>query len=200
MKIILILSATLLLSYSVYSKTECRYQIDSNDIKLEWTGFKTSEKAGVNGTFKKAKFKFKENAKTIEELITNSTATIEAGSIFTNNLARDTNLTMNFFSKIVDSANISGSIKKIQGDDKKGTFNLLLTFNKMTNPISMEYVVNKDEIVANGSMDLLTFKADTALASLNQACSELHKGKDGLSKTWPEVLIKITAKFRLECI
>ncbi len=194
-----IISFGLLLSGSLFAKTDCHYQIDTKDIKAEWTGFKTSEKAGVNGTFKQTTFKFENGAKSLKELFSKGSFSIEAASVFTNNPARDTNLTTNFFSKLIETAAITGKVENIKGDDQKGTFDLILTFNKTTKPVAFEYMVLKDEITATGSMDLINFNANSALSSLNQACLELHKGKDGVSKTWPEVLLKVSTKFKKEC-
>ena len=40
-------------------------------------------------------------------------------------------------------------------------------------------------------MNMEDWKATKAIATLNKACFELHKGADGISKTWNEVLVKV---------
>lgn len=37
-----------------------------------------------------------------------------------------------------------------------------------------------------------------ALAALNKVCFELHKGPDGVSKTWEEVAIEVSTYLREE--
>ena len=49
--------------------------------------------------------------------------------------------------------------------------------------------MSRDTILINASMDLNNWQAQVALESLNQACLELHRGADGVSKTWDEVII-----------
>ena len=44
-------------------------------------------------------------------------------------------------------------------------------------------------------VDLMDFNAGKGLEALNQACLELHKGADGVSKTWSEVHIKGQVEF-----
>jgi len=45
-------------------------------------------------------------------------------------------------------------------------------------------------------MNLDTWNGQTAVASLNEACKDLHKGADGVSKTWNEVAIEVTSSFQ----
>ena len=54
-------------------------------------------------------------------------------------------------------------------------------------------------LILSGSISTDQFMADEALASLNKACFDLHKGADGVSKTWPDVEISVRAKFEKDC-
>ena len=45
----------------------------------------------------------------------------------------------------------------------------------------------KDTIMINATMDLNVWETQNALASIHEACLELHTGADGVSKTWDEV-------------
>ena len=47
-------------------------------------------------------------------------------------------------------------------------------------------------------MDLENWKAQAALDALNVVCFDLHKGVDGISKTWSEVKIEISAVLKYE--
>ena len=44
-------------------------------------------------------------------------------------------------------------------------------------------------------MDVLNWNTKSSLDSLNVIYKELHKGLDGISKTWPEVAINISSTF-----
>ena len=45
------------------------------------------------------------------------------------------------------------------------------------------------------TMDITKWNAVEALNSLNIACKDLHKGADGVSKTWSEVALNIKSTF-----
>lgn len=47
-------------------------------------------------------------------------------------------------------------------------------------------------------MDLKNWKAQAAINTLNVVCFDLHKGEDGISKTWSEVKIEISAVLKYE--
>ncbi len=44
-------------------------------------------------------------------------------------------------------------------------------------------------------MNVNNWDAKNALTSLNNECKDLHKGTDGVSKTWEEVAINISSTF-----
>ena len=45
-------------------------------------------------------------------------------------------------------------------------------------------------------MDLKNWNAIDALNALNKVCFDLHKGADGVSKTWEDVAIEIETYLR----
>ena len=47
----------------------------------------------------------------------------------------------------------------------------------------------------NSTMDLDKWNASNAVKSLNLECKDLHKGTDGVSKTWNEVALNIKTTF-----
>ena len=64
----------------------------------------------------------------------------------------------------------------------------------------MKYALADDDMLeANGEFDMLDFGLSDALASIHLACEQLHKGKDGVSKTWPNVGINVSAKIIQDC-
>jgi hypothetical protein len=48
-------------------------------------------------------------------------------------------------------------------------------------------------------MDVLDFALDGALKDLNRTCEVLHRGPDGVSKTWSEVELKLIARIGKVC-
>ena len=45
------------------------------------------------------------------------------------------------------------------------------------------------------TMNVTNWNASDALSSLNKVCIDLHRGADGVSKTWSEVGLNITSTF-----
>jgi hypothetical protein len=56
--------------------------------------------------------------------------------------------------------------------------------NGKTLIIPMQYIYDKGQFNATGTIDLIEFTAGKSLANINKACYDLHKGK-----TWSDVTI-----------
>jgi polyisoprenoid-binding protein YceI len=182
----------------------CRYRVLTDTMKVQFTGFKTTEKVPVSGTFKNVKLNAPKISHSVSELLLNSNATIDFLSVFTDNDARDWNLREHFFKKIKNYKKVQGKIRTTQGSNHKGTAVLGLNLNGRTKDVTMEYVTepkNANTVLLrlNGELDILDFKMNRALASISQACFELHKGPDGISKTWPNFQIKIEVELEQAC-
>ena len=63
----------------------------------------------------------------------------------------------------------------------------------------LNYTVNDATIKLTGEIDLVDFKAEEAVASLNKICEALHTGADGISKTWSTVELAIETTLKKEC-
>ena len=64
--------------------------------------------------------------------------------------------------------------------------------------VNVPVVVNFEENTFHlkSTIQLAEFNALEMLASLNKACYDLHKGADGISKTWEEVDVEGTISFK----
>ena len=78
-------------------------------------------------------------------------------------------------------------------DDTNGIARM--TMNGVTANLPFTYTLNGKQFKLTATMNLDDWSAQQAVASINLACKELHKGKDGVSKTWSEVGIDITTTF-----
>jgi hypothetical protein len=84
--------------------------------------------------------------------------------------------------------------------EKDHSFVLALNLNGQTKDVTMHYDVKNDQdYTATGSIDLMDFKAGEAVSSLNKKCFDLHKGADGVSKTWSEVAINLKGTIKRSC-
>jgi hypothetical protein len=184
-------------------KSECFYQLDPASVKVTWTAFKTTEKIGVNGNVQGVSVQTPKKVKSLSALLKGVTASgkfDEVKKSETGNPGRDQTLFDKFFSLLSKKAQFKGGFTQVKGDDQSGKLNLLLSVNGKKGSVPMEYKAGADGVFeATGTFDVMSFGMQKAHASIHQACEELHKGKDGISKTWTEVGLKIVANIQKDC-
>ncbi|MGO1752634.1 MAG: hypothetical protein ACTHYV_09080 [Psychroflexus sp.] len=159
--------------------------------ELTWTAYKTTDKTPVNGTFKTLKFK-EQTGKNVAELFNNLEFSIPVSSLFTNDDTgtRDPKIKESFFGEMIDPDVLTG---KIMVDENN--YKVQINMNGETNTIPLKVEVSdSNEVTMIGTMELKDWKALDALSSLNEACFDLHKGGDGVSKTWEDVALEVKAQ------
>jgi hypothetical protein len=67
--------------------------------------------------------------------------------------------------------------------------------NDVTKEIATEYTYENKLFSITSTINLVEFGGENAIAAINEACYDLHKGKDGVSKTWELVDIKGSVLF-----
>ena len=70
-----------------------------------------------------------------------------------------------------------------------------IKMNGITDKVPFEYTITNNVFSMKSTLDINKWNAKAAIASLNKVCEELHKGADGISKTWDEVTLNITSTF-----
>lgn len=182
------------------AKTEvCQYSVDAANIKFTWTAFKTTAKVAVKGTFDKISIINDLSVSEIPALVLNTKFEIALGSINSGNPERDAKLVDKFFGKLANKETFTGVVQECNGDNKEGKAIVLLNINNLDHAVVMNYTVVEDSLELAGTLDLLDWKATDALTSLNQACLDLHKGEDGVSKTWSDMEIKVLVPLKKVC-
>jgi hypothetical protein len=166
---------------------ESMLMAQAKDVTIKWTAYKTTEKTPVSGTFKKVDFNMK-HGKTPEEVLDGLQFSILASSVFSDNEVRDKKLVASFFGAMLDTELIKGSLNF--SPDKK--LMATIEMNKESHSFPLDYTVSGDVITMKGVMNLEDWKALGAIASLNKVCFDLHKGADGISKTWNDVAVDVT--------
>lgn len=177
----------------------CEYSINNEGIKFIWTAFKTTAKIGVNGSFDKLKVSNNGSSTEIPALILNTKIKIALASINSDNPERDAKLVESFFGKLANTESFTGIVQECNGDNNSGNLVVLLNINKIDHAVAMTYTFADDLLEIAGTLDLLDWKAEDALESLNQACLDLHKGDDGVSKTWSDMEIKVLVPLKKVC-
>ena len=162
-------------------------------ISVGWEAFKTPAKKGVAGVFDTIKYTpIKNEGKNFKEILVGSTISIDTNSIDSKNRGRDAKLVAKFF-KLFGSDKITAKVTDIKSTNKQGskpktgTIFVDITMNKITKNVPLSYTYDQGVMQAKGYIDLFDFQAKKALASINQACFELHQGK-----TWNDVAINFT--------
>ena len=183
---------------------KCKFEVDPKAMKIEWTAFKTTQKVPVNGSFTEVVLSGDvAQTTTFEKFLGQMDAEInltDVTKIKTGNPARDTTLFNSFFSLFKKKPVIKGALREVKGTNKEGEFGLHLTMNQKTLSVPMKYTRDeKGQFMAKGVIDLNDFGLQSAFASLHKACEDLHKGPDGVSKTWTTVEIKISASIAEKC-
>lgn len=167
-------------------------KIDS--LKLEWTGYKTTEKTPVSGVFKQVKIKGEDlTATTPEEALDGATVKASVTSLFSGNEVRDPKLINIFFGAMENTDALEGVLHLADGKSV-----LSVTMNSVTKDIPVTTNFSNGAFTVEGDVNITEFGAGTAVEALAKACEVLHTGIDGVSKTWDEAHFKGTVYFSSE--
>lgn len=158
---------------------------------INFTAYKTTEKIPVKGTFTKIEILKGGKGTSVKEAINGTEFKIPVSSIETKDDSRNLKIRQFFFGVMENSLDLTGKLNL--NDDKTGE--LALTMNGVTEKLPIKYDITGKTFLMKGVLNVENWKATKALESLNKACFELHKGKDGVSKTWSEVAINATVSF-----
>ena len=172
-------------------KNKAAFILQDADNKINWTAYKTTEKLPVNGQFNKVTITSNGEGNTLKEAINNAEFSIPVSSIFTKDTSRDFKIKKFFFAIMDKTKLLSG--KLVLENDSIGYSNI--TMNGVAKKLPFKYTVNGKVFNLKTSLKITEFSAEKALTSLNEACKDLHKGADGVSKTWDDVAINITSTF-----
>lgn len=175
----------------------CKKGYDFDETNIGFAGFKTTEKKPVKGYFKTFKVESTVIADTPEEIFANATISIPVNSIETKDVARNRRLRDNYFGSLSATESITGKIKGFEKDSSK--VNVELTLNEIAKTIALDYRVNGDSLFIAGTLNILDFNGQPAIDALNEVCEALHKGADGVSKTWAEVDLNISTVVKEAC-
>jgi YceI-like domain len=168
------------------SQNQAAFNLVASTASVKWTAYKTTEKKPVSGIFKTVNITNSAGGKTALLALNNTQFSIPVSSLFSNNEERDGKLINLFFGVMENTTLLSGTIKA----DADKTGSLEVTMNGTTASLPLTFTIAGDTLKFKGVMDLDQWQTTAALNSLNKACFDLHKGPDGISKTWNDVLIE----------
>ena len=178
----------------------CFYSYDeAAGTQVRWTAFKTSAKIAVGGQFDQVNVTVGEKSTKITDVLETIKFNIPTSSTNTANEDRDAKIVKSFFGAMSETDIILGQVKSATGDNTSGTCTFYLMLNNIEKEVTLNYVVEDATVKLTGEIDLMDWSADNAVASLNEVCGELHKGEDGVSKTWSTVELAIETTLVKEC-
>jgi polyisoprenoid-binding protein YceI len=124
---------------------------------------------------------------------------IPTASTNTANKDRDAKIVKYFFGTLEATDLIIGQAIDAEGDNKKGTCSFYLTLNNIEKQVVLNYTLTGALLKLNGEIDLVNFQGENAVAAINKACEDLHRGADGVSKTWSLVELEIETTLDKNC-
>ena len=170
------------------------YIVEAKTTTINWTAYKTTSKIPVKGVFTKINFENAKYGKSSFDALNGLKFSIPVSSLFTKDTIRDGKLKKFFFGVMDKTDLLSGTIN--MNNETSGTVDL--TMNGMTQTLPITYMISDQMVTMEALMDIDNWNAQSAIASLNEVCKELHTGEDGVSKTWSEVKIDIATYLKHE--
>lgn len=177
--------------------TTCTNQYSAEKTWIKFGAFKTTDRKEVGGEFKEFTIQGTQQADTHEEIFANATVNIPIYGLDTKDLGRNKRIKDEFFGTMSNTEVLKGKVIGFNTDSS--VVNLELTMNDLSKEVSLNYSISGDTIKLHGNIDVLNWEGADAIAALNKACETLHKGADGVSKTWPDVNIYITSVIQSTC-
>ena len=181
------------------SISEDSYQFDIENTKVIWNGYKTNDKIKVVGYFNEFSCD-RENQEfsSIEDLVTGLKFSVKSSSSSSGDPIRDKNLQDHFFKYLTKDFVINGTLAQPINDSIDVTFDVFGQTRTLRFGCQYYTVPDSDNsdymIEISGSIDLESqFGGLQAFNAISKKCYDLHKGADGVSKTWKQVDVLIKA-------
>lgn len=172
-------------------KSTVAFSLKNANNEIIFTAYKTTDKVPVGGQFKKVDIISGGEGNSIKEAINNTEFSIPVSSLFTKDTSRDFKIKKFFFGVMDNTKLLSGTLT-IE-NDSIGYTNIKM--NGVTEKVPFKYTIKDKTFTMDATMDISKWNALEALNSLNTVCKDLHKGADGVSKTWSDVALHITSTF-----
>ncbi|MCB1214435.1 MAG: YceI family protein [Deltaproteobacteria bacterium] len=178
----------------------CQYQAHPESFELQWTAFKTTEKIPVKGTFTNIQWLGAVQAPSFEELLKTYSVVIDGKTVETHNPGRNATVQEYFFGEWLNQAKIEGKVLGVEGNEEKGKINIELSFNGVKKVLNFNYEKDHEGLLrAKSGFSMPDFNLQKAFNAIHEACKGLHKGPDGISKTWEEIELELIGRVDQKC-
>lgn len=176
------------------AEASCMYRYNEGTSKLTWTGYKTTAKKGVPGSFNEITVSSEQNEDP-RRVIESINFSIKTSSVETNDESRNQKISTLFFD-VMNTPFIEGKIKELK-DDGKAVFEIMM--NGISIDVEGDYTLEGAMFKWSKDVDVSAWNGLMAVESLNEACKDLHTGEDGVSKTWSEVNLSLEVELLSDC-
>ena len=179
--------------------SEDSYQFDIDNTKVIWNAYKTNDKIKVIGYFNDfSSDRENQEFSSIDELVSGLKFSIKSSSSVSGDVMRDQNIQDHFFKYLTDDFVINGTLIQVVNDSIDVNFYVF----GQTKKIRLAFTDNiipgcpyfDHMIQIKGSINLESqFDGLKAYNAISNKCYDLHKGADGVSKTWKQVDVHVKA-------
>jgi hypothetical protein len=184
---------------AIKTAEHCVYSFNPEKTTFNWLAYKLTERVGVPGVVDSASVSGVVTSENPQDVFKNASVTLFIPSLDSKDATRDKKVVDIFFGAMTNIESITGKVMSVTGDKTSGTGEIMLGFNEKSNTLPFEYTITDSRLKLTFVVDFNDFGAEKAVAALNKACDERHKGKDGKSILWPDVKITIVSALDKEC-
>jgi len=176
----------------------CTYTL--TEAKPGWTAYKTTDKVGVSGSFTDYTLSPGSPGSSISDALSGAKMSIVPSSVDSGVEIRNQTIATKYFAAFAPDTPFEIRVQSVSGDNHSGTVELVVDINGTQKALAFPYTVNEaGELSAKATMEMMDFGLKAAFDGIHKACEALHVGADGISKTWTDVELSVTATFSKTC-
>ena len=149
---------------------DCRMEIPSGKSKLTWTGYKFTEKLGVNGSFDIIQFEQNKKATSVDELFRSISFTIDTASINSGDPGRDKKLALYIFGPLKIPGQITGKVAAFDMARGTATAELDIGGTKTSVPFKVTSAKGSQKVKVVGEIDLVKIGMKRSYDLIAAAC------------------------------
>lgn len=168
-----------------------KYSLKKAENLVSFIAYKTTDKVPVKGVFKKLEITKAGEGNTIKEALNGAEFKVPVSSIETKDSGRNFKIQKFFFQVMADTYGLTGKLNITDASNGVVAF----TMNAITKELPFTYTIVENVFIMETTLDINNWNGQEAVTSLNAACKDLHKGADGVSKTWNDVAIRVVCTF-----
>lgn len=176
---------------------KCVYAYVHDSTRVQWIAYKFTEKAGVNGRFDSTEVSGTTESENKNEVLKGAAFRLFVASTETNDKGRNEKIVQHVFGKMMNTSEITGSIKDISSDGS--TVTLSIKMNDIEKELSAPASWDGEKITVRTDINLEDWNAGESVIAITNACKANHTGSDGIPKVWPDVTIIVSTTLAKTC-